>query len=186
MRRVIRQVGVATAARPIAAPGLTQDPAVLALVEAERARAYQQGVADGEARGRAEAEATGSALAASIAQALQVARTSSERVADELAGRCNQIAVAAAAAVVGQVDAEAGGVLHRVRQALTVVDERPVTVEVHQGDVDLVQAVGGPEVTVVAAADLRPGEARIGGRWASADLTWQAVWNSVREALDVD
>lgn len=186
MRRVIRDAGTAGATRAITAPGLLEDPAIRAAVEAEGQRAYARGLADGEARGRAEAEATGSALAASIAQAVQIARTQSDRIADDLAGRVNVIALAAANAIVGEVDQAAEGVLHRVTAALRVIDDRPVTVDVNPADAETVAAVASAEIEVRSAPDLLPGEARVTGRFADADLTWNAVWTSVKEALDVE
>ncbi len=186
MRRVMRQVGVSPSARPLGAPAAIDDPAIRPLVEDEARRAYERGLVEGEARGRAEAEATGSALAASVAQALQVARSSSDRIASELAGRCNEIALAAARMIVGEVDEAAEGIVHRVRTALAVVDERPVVVKVHPDDVEAVRTAGGHEVEVEIDPSLQRGEARVGGRWCDADLTWAAIWSQVREVLDVE
>lgn len=184
MPRVVRQAGLAAAPRSLSVPDALADPAIRHAVEQAAERAHALGVAEGEQRGRAHVEASSAALAASIEQATRVAAAASERVASELAARCDQIAMAAARALVGEVDAEVGGVLHRVRAALDVVDERPVVVHASSGDVALLAAVAGPGVEVVATEELLPGEARVAGRWAEADLTWAAVWASVQEALD--
>jgi hypothetical protein len=42
---------------------------------------------------------------------------------------------------------------------------------------------GRPGVSVIEDATLEPGEARVRGPWALAELTRDALWSSVGEAL---
>lgn len=184
--RILRHVDVTVAPRAIAPPTALDDPAVDALVEREASRAYAQGFEEGQAQGRQQAEAAATALASSVEHALATALQASAALADELSARLRGLAIEVAEAVVGELDPSDNGLVNRIEQALRVIDDRPLTVEVGPDDLEAVQRVCPPEVEVVAATDLARGEARVAGKWADADLTWQAVWSSVREVLDAE
>lgn len=184
--RVLHGVDLNQSPRAISPPATIDDPAVLALVEREVARAHADGLREGQALGRAESQAAAGALAASVEKSLHVAAAAAETLTDHLAGRISGLAVDVATAVVGAFEFADNGVLGRVEQALRVIDDRPLTIHAHADDVAMLEDVCPPEVEVQAVHDLQRGEARVTGRWADADLTWDAVWTSVREVLDVE
>src|SRR5439155_1128792 len=61
----------------------------------------------------------------------------------------------------------------------------PLVVAVNSRDLQLLMGglAGRPGVSVIEDATLEPGEARVRGPWALAELTRDALWSSVGEAL---
>lgn len=185
-QRVLHDVDVVAAPRAISPPASIDDPAVQALVQRSVEAARVAGMQEGLAQGRAQADQAAASLAASIERAVHQAAASSAAIADHLAARITGLAVEIASRVVADLDPSGTGIVARVDEALHVLDDRPLVVHVHRDDLALVQAACPPEVEAVVEASLQPGEARIEGRWADADLTWNSIWGSVREVLDAE
>jgi flagellar biosynthesis/type III secretory pathway protein FliH len=58
-------------------------------------------------------------------------------------------------------------------------------VHANPADLELLTAgLASVDITVVPDPALQPGEARVVGPWAHADLTREAAWAAVREVLD--
>ena len=95
-------------------------------------------------------------------------------------------AVAIAEFVLGRAPHDDGAALaRRIAEALPALDDDELTIAIHPQDWDAVgEAVQLPAgVTIERDPALRPGEARITGRWAQADLTREAALAVAREVL---
>jgi flagellar assembly protein FliH len=179
---------------PVDLRGLREDPlaaydgdldACLAAVEAG---AYERGRQDGMRVGYDLALADQSQLTALVERSLDAAIAHLRTVCEQDAARVTALAMEIARAVVGREPHDEGVTLAaRVRQALETVDDRPLVLAVHPDDVaalgSALSDVGGLEV--VADASLAPGEGRLHGRWAEADLTRSAAWLAIQRALAV-
>lgn len=185
MSRVLRRPVVAHAARRVDAPGpTTLPPELRALLSREIAAAREAGRAEGIREGRelarGELEAIAVSLRASLADGLAELRAWRE----EHAARTADLALAVARHIIGEGVRPALGTVERLREALAAIDDAPLEVLVHPGDVAVVgEALAGEPVTVRPEPSLRPGEARVRGPWASVDLTYEAAWEVVRAYL---
>lgn len=165
-------------------PGLPEH--VRALIASAGAEAFERGRNEGRRQGLAEAAAQAEALAGPVAAALRggLDELRQQRQADH--ADLVALAVAVARAVTeGDVRPAGQAVLDDVCRALDGLDDTPLTVLAHPGDAAfLVSGLGSrPGVLVVPDPALAPGDARIRGPWARADVTRAARWAAVGEAL---
>ena len=174
---------MATAPRPYGhgAPFLVDDN-MTDLIEQARAEAFEAGRREGFAAGRADmaaaAQRVESAINGAIADAVQMRAD----CVHETIGAALEVAEF----VLGRVAHDDGASLApRVEDALRNLDDEELTVAIHPQDWDAVRsAVRMPNgVSMERDPSLRPGEARITGRWATADLTRQAALEVAREVL---
>jgi flagellar biosynthesis/type III secretory pathway protein FliH len=96
------------------------------------------------------------------------------------------LALEMARAVVGREPHDDGVALAvRLRDVLASVDDRPLHVAVQPGDAEMVrQALADVDgLVVVPDGSMGPGEARVHGRWAEADVTRSAAWTALQRAL---
>ena len=88
--------------------------------------------------------------------------------------------------VVGELPPDEGGALaRRIQDAVTSLDDEEMVVAIHPQDWDAVsERVRLPNgMRMERDPALRPGEARISGRWATAELTREAALQVAREVL---
>jgi flagellar biosynthesis/type III secretory pathway protein FliH len=183
LNRVIRNADIATAPRAYGqgAPVLVDDY-MADLIEETRAEAFEAGRREGFAAGQADmagaADRVQNALAGAAAD---LARVRTACVADAI-----DVAFEVAEFVLGRAPHDGGESLGaRIESALRSIDEEELVVTIHPQDWDAVgAAVRLPNgVSIERDPSLRPGEARIGGRWASAELTREAALAVAREVL---
>ena len=169
---------------PFAAYGGDVD-ACLAGVEAA---AYERGRQDGMRVGYELAMADQSQLTALVERSLAVAVAHLQAVCEQDAHRITALALEIARAVVGREPHDGGiALVARVREALATVDDRPLHLGVAPEDVPaLTQALADVDgLTVAPDPTLTPGEGRLHGRWAEADLTRGAAWLAIQRALAI-
>lgn len=162
--------------RPLRTGEPARDPAQ------EAAAAYERGVADGVAQERSE----GLALAAAFRQALGDAAATRRAEAQEQAAALLRTALELAERIVGHAPHDDGAALEtRVRAALAEVDDEPLELAVHPVDAARLGAVTAtdPRLELTTDPSLRPGEAKLRGRWAEADLTRAAAVAAATSAL---
>lgn len=182
MNRVIRNAPVTSAPPAFAGARHFVDTNTAELIEQARAEAFEAGRSEGFAAGRADMEGAISRVDAALGDAVR-------RLADLRAREIDQAIATAleiAEFVVGQLPPDDGGALAaRIRDALTNLDDEQIVVAIHPQDWDsvreLVRLPNG--VTMERDPSLRPGEARIAGRWATAELTRGAALEIAREVL---
>lgn len=183
MNRVIRNATVATAPQVYGhgAPVLI-DAYMSELLEQARAEGFEAGRREGFEAGRADMAGAAARVEAAVGGA----------VADLVGMRAAAVTeaiesgVAIAEFVLGRTPHDDGAALAaRVSEVLRLLDDEELTVVIHPQDWDAVSsAVRLPNgVTMERDPSLRPGEARISGRWACAELTQEAALEVAREAL---
>lgn len=192
MSRVVTATVTAPELRRLAAAPRDQlDPAVQALVERAAADAYERGRSDGRAEGESAAvdavRRQADEARAALATALEDARRRAEAAREELVDEAVALAFAMAEVILGHEPHDGGAVLTaRVREALDRIEDPQSVVHVNSGDLRHVSEAlhGVRHVTVAADPALRPGEARIDGGWADAELTHAAAFAAIRRELD--
>jgi flagellar biosynthesis/type III secretory pathway protein FliH len=187
LSRVLREPAFGAARRLVAfgaERGLPAD--VQALVAAAAAEAHERGRREGIMEGAAAAARHAAALAGPVAEAIDQGIEQLRRLRAGERAELLELAAAIARAVTGG-DPSAGGdrLLGDVAAALEALDDAPLVVAVNSRDSRLLVdgLAGRPGVSVIEDAALRPGEARVRGPWAVAELTRDALWSSVGEAL---
>lgn len=183
MSRVIRNAAVATATPAFGRNGLQfVDDRTADLIEQARAEAFETGRREGFASGRSDMEGAitriDGALRNAVGQLVQIRADAVEETIDA--------AFDVAAFVVGQAPHDDGGaVAARIRDAVGALDDEAMVITIHPQDWDVVSSlVRLPNgVTMERDPSLRPGEARIAGRWATAELTRDAALEVAREVL---
>lgn len=165
------------------------DPALDAFtqqrVDAAATAAYERGHRDGAAAATTAAEASADRFVAAVDHASReiLAELRAMRAADASA----DVALASqiAEVVLGREPHDgAQALLGRVEDALAAVDDLPLVVSVHPDDAAVIAAgLRAEGVRVEADPTLDAGEARIDGPWARAELTRQAAWDAVHDAL---
>jgi flagellar biosynthesis/type III secretory pathway protein FliH len=160
--------------------------AVQALVSAATREAFDRGRREGIEEGTAAAARHAAALARPVAEALEGGIEQLLFLRDAEHAELLELAAAIARAVTGG-ELNAGGpqLLQDVAAALDALDDAPLVVMVHPRDLQLLVdgLTGRPGISVVEDATLKPGEALVRGPWAVAELTRDALWSSVAEAL---
>lgn len=183
MNRVIRNASVAAAPPAFGRGGLQfVDDATADLLEQARAEAFEAGRREGFAAGRADMDGAISRIDTALRTAVADLNDYRARAVDETIDAALEVA----AFVVGQLPEDKGGAIAgRIHDALTGLDDDDLVVAIHPQDWDavseLVRLPAG--VTMQRDPSLRPGEARIVGRWATADLTREAALHVAREVL---
>jgi flagellar biosynthesis/type III secretory pathway protein FliH len=185
LNRVIRNAAV-TAAPPAFGNGngglRFVDDATALLIEEARAEAFAAGRREGVAAGRAEMEGAITRVDAALRAAVQnLNNYRANAVAETL-----DAALEVAAFVVGELPPDEGAALAgRIEDAVAGLDDEDMIVAIHPQDWDSVsEAVRLPNgITMQRDPSLRPGEARINGRWATAELTREAALQVAREVL---
>lgn len=182
MNRVIRDAAVSITPAFEGSGRSFVDPATAELIETVRAEAFEAGRREGFAAGRADMESAVSRVDGALRDAVR-------RLGELRAGDIEQtiaVALEVAEFVVGQLPPDEGRVLAtRIREAVAKLDDEAVVIAIHPQDWDAVgELVMLPNgVTMQRDPSLRPGEARIRGRWATADLTREAALQVAREVL---
>lgn len=183
MNRVIRNATVAAAPKAFGhgAPVLVDDY-MTELLEKARAEAFEAGRREGYAAGRAEtadaAARVENALVDATAQVVRMRTTCVQEAIDA--------AFVVAEFILGRAVHDDGeSLIPRIEQALRNLDDEELVVTIHPQDWDAVSAaVRLPNgVTLERDPSLRPGEARVTGRWATAEITREAALAVAREAL---
>ena len=185
MNRVIRNASVA-ATPPAFGNGngglRFVDDATAELIEEARAEAFAAGRREGVAAGRAEMEGAIARVDAALRKAVQDLYEYRQHAVSETLDAALEIA----AFVVGQLPPDEGAAIaRRIQDALVGLDDEDMAVAVHPQDWDAVsEMVRLPNgVTIERDPSLRPGEARVSGRWATAELTREAALEVAREVL---
>jgi len=183
-------------ARALAPPDPATDAFTAKRVAEASEAAYAKGVADGRRAAvneaaeaaRAAAERATAGLGEAVGEVLGELRRL--RAAEALADV--ELARGLAEIVLGREPHDDGqALLARCQDALSRLDDRPLEVRCHPEDAAALAPAltAGPaasaEVAVVEDASLAPGEARIAGRWAHAELTHAAAWRLIDEVLEV-
>lgn len=152
------------------------------LLDQARAEAFEAGRREGFAAGRTDVEGAIARIDEAVRNAIRdLARIRAEAVAETV-----DAALQVATFVVGELPFDDGAALSaRIRAAIDSLDDEDLEVAVHPNDWDSVAAmVRLPNgVSMERDPSLRPGEARIMGRWASAELTRDAALSVAREVL---
>ncbi len=183
MNRVIRNAAIATAPRAYGqgAPVLVDDY-MAELIEQTRAEAFEAGRREGFAAGQADMASTADRVQNAIAGAASdLVRMRAECVKDAI-----DTGFDVAEFVLSRTPHDDGeSLIPRIESALHDLDEEELAVVIHPQDWDVVSsAVRLPNgVTIDRDPSLRPGEARISGRWASAELTREAALEVARDVL---
>ena len=177
--RVLRNVAVSGRA-PL-------DPAAAAVVVGEStATAYERGFAAGVVAARREGAETVEGVAAGIDRALEGVRSHLAELRRVQAEALLGAALEAAEAILGAAPPiDADTLAERVRRALAAIDDDPLTVFLSGADREVLGEALAVRFGVEIAEDpgLQPGEARVRGPWAQADLTRRAALEAIREAL---
>ncbi|MCP4309134.1 MAG: hypothetical protein GY926_16375 [bacterium] len=183
MSRVIRNAAVTATAPAFSRGGLQfVDDSTADLIEQARAEAFAEGRSEGFAAGRSDMDGAISR----IDSALRIAVTELTQIRHEAVNETIEAAFDVAAFVIGQAPADDGeAVAARIDEAITALDEETMTIAIHPQDWDAVSSkVRLPNgVSMERDPSLRPGEARIAGRWATAELTREAALEVAREVL---
>lgn len=152
------------------------------LLDQARAEAFEAGRREGFESGRADVEGAVARIDGALRNAIRdLARYRAEAVAETI-----DAALQVAEFVIGEAPVDGGSALAaRIGEAVDALDDEHLTVAVHPGDWDAVSGMIRLPAGVSIERDpsLRPGEARIAGRWATADLTRDAALAVAREVL---
>ena len=183
LNRVIRNATLAEAPQAYGhgAPVLV-DEYMAEMIEQARAEAFAAGRSEGFAAGRQDmagaVERVEHAMANAVAELVHMRMASVHDAVDT--------AIEVAEFVLGRTPHDDGdSLVPRVEAALQQLDDEELTIAIHPQDWDAISTtVRLPNgVTVARDPGLRPGEARITGRWASAELTREAALSVAREVL---
>ncbi len=183
MNRVIRNAAVVSAPPAFGRSGLQfVDDTTAELIEQARAEAFEAGRREGFTAGRSDMEGAISRVDTALRTAVRELNEYRARAVDETIDAALEVA----AFVVGRLPADEGAALAtRIHEAIGDLDDEDMVVTVHPQDWDAVsELVRLPNgVTMQRDPALRPGEARVAGRWATADLTRDAALQVAREVL---
>jgi flagellar biosynthesis/type III secretory pathway protein FliH len=187
LSRVLREPAFGAPPRLVAfGPDQGLPEAVQSLVGAAAAEAYDRGRRDGIEQGAAATAAHAAALARPVAEAIERGIEQLLFLRDAEHAELLELAAAIARAVTaGEPTAAGQRLLQDVAAALDALDDAPLAVMVNPRDVQLLAdgLTGRPGVSVVADAMLEPGAVLVRGPWAVAEVTRDALWSAVAEAL---
>lgn len=191
MSRRLAGAAVEGSARSLSIPDPALDAFTRQRVEAAEAVAYQEGLVDGR---RAATQEAAAAASAASAQAAAAVSTAVDQAVGELRALRDAEALAdvtlareLAEIVLGrEPHDDAQALLARCRVALGQLDDRPLELRCHPDDAATLRdgMVSADDLTVVDDPGLATGEATIAGRWACVELTRDAAWSLIAEAID--
>ena len=180
MNRVIRRPTVTPDARAIGGghPGAFDAPSV----ETATSVAFEEG----RLAGRAEAAESVRELALAVNDAVDRAVSDLQQVRADAVSRWVEAAIEIAEFLIDSVPEQAAqSLLSRLEDALDQITDSPLEIHICATDLELVDQIFGSrsDISVIVEAGLRPGEARITGSAASADMTRATALAAVRRAL---
>jgi flagellar biosynthesis/type III secretory pathway protein FliH len=187
LSRLLAAPAVAVAPRALSRPDPANDPFLAALLARTEAEAFARGKAAGAAEAHAAAAAAVGRAADGLRAAVAEGAAALRAAGVETCRETRDLALAIAGAVLGREPGDGGAALAaRLRATLAELDDAPLVVTVPAPEAEVVAAAlaDEPGVEVRAGAALAPGEARVAGRWASADLTRRALLGALEELLD--
>lgn len=158
------------------------DDATAELIEQARAEGFEAGRREGFAAGRSDMEGAVSRVDTALQTAIRELNEYRSRAVDETI----EAALEVAAFVVGRLpDDDGSAIAARIGEAIAGLDDEDIVVTIHPQDWDAVSSlVRLPNgITMERDPSLRPGEARVSGRWATADLTRDAALEVAREVI---
>lgn len=190
MNRIVTTAVLDEGPRRLATPPRDQyDPVVRDLVDRASADAYERGRRDGYDQGAAAVDRTREELVSTLATAADQAARTSREARDHVIGEAVELALAIATAILGREPHDGGAaVAAQVRETLSRVEDPAPVVRVHPDDASVVTMAVADlrSVTVEPDQSLAPGEARIRGGWADADLTRATAFAAIRKELGAD
>jgi len=178
--RVLRNAALAGLASVEAPPART------VVVGESNEAAYERGRRDGIAAGRAQALGRIAEAGSGIERAVAEARRAMAATREEQSAAVVAAALELAAEIVGRTPAiDSDLLVERIADALVALDERGVTLHLSREDHAALGDAMADRFGLEVAADatLQPGEARLTGAWARAELTREAAVGAIREAL---
>jgi len=182
--------GPAFASTPVRLPGPGErDPELTNSLETSWREGHDSGWREGFAAGRADLNGVAANLANTVEAMADAYRRTCAQAKAALAASLIEIAEDLVIGVLGhRPDAATAGLVERLGNALALIDDGPLTIVVHPSTLEVITPVLDSSVSTMpieARADerLRPGEARIEGPWASAELTWPKLVEAARQAL---
>lgn len=183
MSRVIRNVPLTATPAAFGSDGPQfVDDWMAELLDRAREEGFEAGRREGVATGRADVAGSAERVEKALARVTADLHRSRAAAVSEIV----DIALEVAEFALGRASHDDGAALtDRIAQALEDIDDEDVTVAVNPRDWDAVAAaVQLPKTTTIERDPaLRLGEARITGKWASADLTYDAALAIAREVL---
>ena len=153
------------------------------------AAAYEQGRADGWRDGERAGRAAATDFAGAVEHALAGYAQACAATRAELSDHLVELAEALVEGVLGhRPDTATLGMLDRLRGALEMIEDGPLTVVVHPSTLEMMQPAlamraGGHPLECRDDARLAPGEVVVEGPWAFAELTWPRLLDAARLAL---
>ena len=162
------------------------DPGVRAAIDQAAAGAYERGLADGAAAERQRARELDDSVAGAITNQLAAATDELRGLQDAAAAAFVSAALELAEFVLGHAAHDGGSALEgRLSTALAAIADDRLVVTVAPDDHRRIDdaLAGVADLAVSSDPSLSPGEARVAGRWARADLTRRAALDAAKEAL---
>lgn len=164
------------------------DPVIMAALEDARREGHHQGYREGHAAGVAESLDAVRAREDRATSAIATAVTHAEHAIGEAirgsAGDVLDLGLQIARVIVGAAaDEWARSLGMRLLSVLSSLDDDDLVVRVHPDDLEEVRDLLPSSVGFTADEALRPGDARIAGRWSQADLTLEQAWRAVEAEL---
>ena len=180
MNRVIRRPTVTPDARAIGGG----PPSALDATAVETATSYA--FEEGRLAGRAEAAESVRELALAVNEAVDRAVADLQQIRADAVSQWVEAAIDIAEFLIDSVPEQAAqSLLSRIEDALEQITDTPLEIHIGATDLELVDEIFGnrSDISVIVEAGLRPGEARISGSAASADITRATALAAVRRAL---
>lgn len=183
MTRLLHAPTVDPVTRRLDPPSRSLDQATRDLITRAEADAYARGRADGAQDAADAARSAATQAVAALGTAVADVRQCVHDTATARAQDVVEVARQLAQVVLGH-ELQAGGaaLLERVVAAVDVLDHGPFEVQVAPVDHELLAGSRLPTGTsLVADPTLDAGEARIVGPWSQADLTLEAILDTLAE-----
>jgi flagellar assembly protein FliH len=162
------------------------DPIMAVRLEDARQVGYEQGFADGAKATEAAARRSADSALERLRVGAEAARRDLAATSVELVPQLVETAVRIARMIVDEVpDQVRTSLVARIAEAIDQMDDPAMTVLVSPEDEGLVAPSLGSVVGLTTRTDptIRPGDARIEGQWARADLTLETAWRLIEESL---